>query len=180
MARFTSCPRRGIPAVVVSSALAAAAAMPAVAAGAVHGRGSTGKGALVKLAASPKYGKILVDAGGRTLYLLTAGASRTLPCTGACASVWPPLLTKGKPRAAGGVGAKMLGTVKRGTSLQVTYAGHPLYLYSGDSAAHQANGEGIASFGGTWYVLGSNGSAVKASTSSGTSSSSSGSGGWGG
>jgi hypothetical protein len=48
----------------------------------------------------------------------------------------------------------MLGTISRsdGTK-QVTYAGHPLYFYAGDSAAGQTNGQGINSFGGIWGVV---------------------------
>lgn len=173
--------RRHLAAVAAatSSVLAAAVLTPGLAQASPRVHAARSKGTTVVLESSSKYGKILADKGGRTLYLLTANGSTSLACTGTCAAVWPPLLTVGKPRAGAGVEAKMLGTVKRGSSLQVTYAGHPLYLYSGDSAAHQVNGEGIASFGGTWYVLASRGAPVKAASSgSGSSSSSSGSGGW--
>ena len=59
-------------------------------------------------------------------------------------------MTKGKPVAGMGVKKSLLGTAKRGSKLQVTYNGHPLYTYSGDSAAGQANGEGS---GGVWFVV---------------------------
>ena len=38
-------------------------------------------------------------------------------------------------------------------SSQVTYAGHPLYLFSGDTKRGQTNGEGLTDFGAAWYAL---------------------------
>jgi predicted lipoprotein with Yx(FWY)xxD motif len=35
----------------------------------------------------------------------------------------------------------------------VTYKGFPLFHFSGDKAAGQTAGSGIASFGGTWTVV---------------------------
>lgn len=134
-------------------------------------------GAVIKVETSKKFGKILVNASGRTLYFLTAETSTSLKCAGGCLGAWPPLLTKGKPQAGPGIAAMKLGTVKRGSSLQVTYCGHPLYLYSGDKAVGEVNGKGIGAFGGTWYVLNSTVSPVKAALTS-SSSGSSGSGGW--
>lgn len=116
--------------------------------------GSAGAGthkspAVVKLRAT-SLGKVLVAANGRTLYLYTPDGRNKSVCYGACASAWPPLLTTGKPKAAG-VKAALLGTAKRKDGkLQVTYKGHPLYLYTGDSKPGQVNGEGV---GGSWYAL---------------------------
>ncbi|MHB8448919.1 MAG: COG4315 family predicted lipoprotein [Mycobacteriales bacterium] len=72
------------------------------------------------------------------------------------------MLTSGAPRAGGAAKASLLGTSRRtdGT-VQVTYNGHPLYYYSGDSHAGQTNGEGINSFGGYWYVVSPNGQAIQ-------------------
>lgn len=146
-----------------------------------QGQGASSHGALVKEVASKKYGEILVSSGGRTLYMLTADTSSSLACTtGACTGLWPPLMTSGKPRAGKGISARRLGTVKRGSGRQVTYDGHPLYLYAGDTAAGQVNGEGVSSFGGTWYVLSNKGAPVKAALTSSTSGTESGSGGSGG
>ncbi len=100
-------------------------------------------------------GKVLAASSGMTLYLYTPDPKGKSVCNGACASAWPPLLTKGKPRAGAGVRAKLLGTTRRSNGkLQVTYAGHPLYRYAGDSKAGQAKGEGV---GGIWYVLSASG-----------------------
>lgn len=164
-----------VAAVAFSLSLAAAVLAPAVAGASSQRTRGQSHGALIKVDTSKKYGKILVNAAGRTLYFLASETASSLKCTGACLGAWPPLLTKGKPQAGTGIAAKALSMTKRGSSLQVTYYGHPLYLYSGDSAAGQANGEGIAAFGGTWYVLSNTGSPVKAAL---TSSSGGSGGGW--
>jgi predicted lipoprotein with Yx(FWY)xxD motif len=161
--------------VAFSLALVGPVVAPALSGASTHGHRAQAQRTLVKIETSKEYGKILVNASGRTLYFLTSETEKSLKCTGGCIGLWPLLLTKGKPEAGTGIVAKELGTLKRGSSLQVTYYGHPLYLYSGDKAAGQANGEGIAAFGGWWYVLSRTGSPVKAAL---TSSSGGSGGGW--
>jgi predicted lipoprotein with Yx(FWY)xxD motif len=112
---------------------------------------------------STTLGTILVDAKGRTLYLFLKDKSGKSACTGACASAWPPLLTKGTPKAAGTVSASKLGTTKRsdGTT-QVTYNRHPLYTFILDkSKPGSTKGQGSKAFGAEWYVLGANGSRIE-------------------
>jgi predicted lipoprotein with Yx(FWY)xxD motif len=117
-------------------------------------------GASIKLASSD-LGKILVDAQGRTLYLFEADKGAMSACDGACASVWPPLTTKGKPSAATGLPASKLGTTKRSDgSTEVTFNGHPLYTYAGDSAPGQTSGQGIDGFGAEWYALSAAGNKI--------------------
>lgn len=128
-----------------------------------------------------KYGSVLATKHRRTLYLLTADSRDHSTCAGACAGVWPPLLVKSKHLSSHGVESRLLGTIRHGKEWQVTYAGHPLYTYSGDSGGGQVYGEGIVSYGGTWYVVDAKGKAVKtASASSNHKSTSGGSGGYGG
>jgi predicted lipoprotein with Yx(FWY)xxD motif len=99
-------------------------------------------------------GTILTDPAGRSLYLFAADTGTTSTCAGACAQAWPPLLTTADASAGVGVMPSLLGTTRRGDgTLQVTYAGHPLYRYAGDSAAGQTHGEGLKVFGAGWYVL---------------------------
>jgi predicted lipoprotein with Yx(FWY)xxD motif len=84
-------------------------------------------------------------------------------CYGKCATNWPPLMKKGKVSASAGVKAALLGTTTRKTgALQVTYKGHPLYLFKLDHGAGQIAGQGLNFFGGRWYVVSSAGSANKA------------------
>jgi predicted lipoprotein with Yx(FWY)xxD motif len=87
---------------------------------------------------------VLTAPDGHTLYYFTPDTAGGQPtCTGSCAATWPGLKAA-SPTATSA--AKGTLTVVSG---QVAYNGHPLYEYSGDSAAGQANGEGI---GGKWYV----------------------------
>ena len=99
-------------------------------------------------------GTFLVDANGRALYLWDADHGSTSTCSGACAQAWPPLTTTRTPKATGAVKASLLGTTKRadGTS-EVTYAGHPLYTFTGDTQAGQTSGQGSSAFGAPWWVV---------------------------
>ncbi len=101
----------------------------------------------------------LVGANSMTLYLLTTDPAGASNCTGRCASTWPPLTVTGQPAAGTGVNASLLGTTMRADgSTQVTYKGHPLYFYMGDSAPGDKNGEGS---GGVWFVVSASGDAIK-------------------
>ncbi len=135
----------------------------------------------VKTSSSSKYGTIIVTNSGMTLYMLTADSPTKSVCTQSCPLIWPPLTTKADPLAGHGVEAKHLGTIARSAGVhQVTYNGHPLYTYSGDSSPGQVNGEGIDSFGGHWYLLSPSGKPVtKSSSSSKTSTGSNSSKGYG-
>jgi predicted lipoprotein with Yx(FWY)xxD motif len=122
-------------------------------------------------------GTVLTAPDGHTLYLLTADKNGTPTCTSSpCTGIWQPLLVSGggSPTAGSGVKAGLLGTVgAMSGSEQVTYDNWPVYLYSGDSAAGQANGEKIKSFGGTWFAVGASGKPA------GVAGGSSSGGGWG-
>jgi predicted lipoprotein with Yx(FWY)xxD motif len=108
--------------------------------------------------ANENVGKILVDSKGRTLYLFERDAGTKSACTGACAVQWPPLRATGKPTVGSGANAAVVATTTRSDGKpQVTYNGHPLYLFSGDQKAGDTNGQGVNAFGGLWYVLSSSG-----------------------
>jgi predicted lipoprotein with Yx(FWY)xxD motif len=99
-------------------------------------------------------GRVIVDVHGRTLYLFEKDKRGHSACSGTCSTYWPPLLTSGKPVATAGAKASLLGTIRRADGTrQVTFAGHPLYLFSGDTKRGQTNGEGLRDFGASWYVL---------------------------
>jgi len=108
-----------------------------------------------KVATGPSsLGRIVVDGRGHTLYLFEKDRRGRSTCSGACAAYWPPLLTRGKPIAIKGAKSSLLGSIRRsGGARQVTYAGHPLYLFSGDTRRGQTSGEGLADFGAGWYAL---------------------------
>jgi predicted lipoprotein with Yx(FWY)xxD motif len=123
---------------------------------------ATGHAATVGVAGTG-LGNVLVDSQGRTLYLFAKDQGTTSACSGACATAWPPLRVSGKPLAGGGAKAALLGTTKRSDGKpQVTYSGHPLYLYVGDKKAGDTSGQGITAFGGGWFALTASGSQVTA------------------
>jgi predicted lipoprotein with Yx(FWY)xxD motif len=101
-----------------------------------------------------KLGTVLVDGQRRTLYLFEKDQGTASSCYGACASIWPPLTTGAKRVAGTGLPAARLGSTKRTDGkTEVTYAGHPLYTYAGDSKPGDAQGQGLDQFGAEWYVL---------------------------
>ena len=153
--------KRIVLAVALGIALAAAGVAAAAAVthqGSASSSASAGRVTLHKT----KIGKVLATSSGRTLYLFMKDRNRHSACYGQCASYWPPLMKKGKLRAAAGVKAKLLGTTKRKNGkAQVTYKGHPLYLYKLDSSAGAISGQRQNFFGGKWYALSAAGSANK-------------------
>ena len=107
-------------------------------------------------------GTFLVDGQGRTLYLWDADHGPRSTCTAACAQAWPPLTTTGTPKASGAVKSSLLGTATRPDgSREVTYAGHPLYTYAGDTKPGQVTGEGSDSFGAPWWTVTTAGRALQ-------------------
>jgi predicted lipoprotein with Yx(FWY)xxD motif len=146
----------GLAVLVLLAALAAAAAATA-----------SPKHAKVVLR-STSLGRVLVDARGHTLYLFDADGGAKSACSAQCAAVWPPYTTAGAPLAGSGVKQALLKTFKRRNgALQVVYAGHPLYFFSGDAGAGQVNGEGIVHFGGTWFAVSAAGTKIEPKPSSG-------------
>jgi predicted lipoprotein with Yx(FWY)xxD motif len=132
--------------------------------------GATAGGATLKTASSPD-GQIVVDGSGRSLYLFQADTGSTSTCNGACAVAWPPDHTTGAP-VTNGLTASLAGTTTRGDkSTQVTFHGHPLYYFAQDTKAGDIKGQGLTAFGGAWYLVDPDGSAV---TSMGGSPSTSG------
>jgi len=130
---------------VLTAVAAAAATPPAMAAG-----------TKVTIRSS-EYGRMLWGPGRQAVYAFELDGRRRPRCYGKCAAAWPPVYTKGKPRAGKGVRRSLLGSVRRrGGRRQVTYAGKPLYYY-----AHEGPGEvlchNVNLNGGLWWVLGPSG-----------------------
>ena len=138
---------RIVGAVVATAVVAGTAAAFALAGGAKSA------GTKIDLARSP-LGRILVDSKGITLYDFVKDKGGMSACYGACAALWPPVLTKGKPVAGHGVRKSLLGTTKRSDGkLEVTYGGHPLYYFVTDRKRGQTTGQGVDQFGGPWWVI---------------------------
>lgn len=117
-------------------------------------------------------GTVLVDGRGRTVYILTSGGHANVPCTDAsgCTKAWPDLpLPDGvsAAKAGSGIKASLLGTMKLSDGeTYPTYNGWLVYEYAGDAGPGQANGQGVKSFGGTWYALNASGDPITSSPSS--------------
>jgi predicted lipoprotein with Yx(FWY)xxD motif len=117
---------------------------------------SGGGAAVIAVASNPKLGKILVDSKGDTLYYFEKDkqGGTTSTCSGACASIWPPVTTSGAPKAQKGALTSKVGTIKRSDgSSEATYNGWPLYTYAGDKKPGDANGNDLTQFGAQWYAL---------------------------
>lgn len=126
------------------------------------------------------YGRALVNEKKMTLYVFDKDTRNKSACAGDCAKAWPPLLDKKTPTAGSGVDVKLLKTTTRGDGKkQVTYNGHPLYLFDQDKKPGDAKGQGVDAFGAKWYVVNAKGKQVTTAPSPSakpTSSSSSGTG----
>ena len=126
-----------------------------------------GSGSVVIKTASSSGGTILTDGSGRAVYLWTKDSGGMSACSGACAGAWPPVMASGTVTASGTAKASDLGSITRSDgSKQVTYDGHPLYYYVGDSGSGTASGQGSTQFGAQWWLVSPSGSDVTASVTS--------------
>jgi predicted lipoprotein with Yx(FWY)xxD motif len=149
-----------------ASSTGAAASGPPAGASSSSSSASAAGGTVIETASSSA-GTFLTNGSGRAVYLWVKDTGDTSNCSGACAGAWPPVTTTGSATASGGAKASDLGTITRsdGTK-QVTYDGHPLYYFSGDSGPGTASGQGSDGFGATWWLVAPTGSDVTASVTS--------------
>ena len=111
---------------------------------------------------STSLGKTLVDANGRTLYLFKGDRPGVSTLSAAGTAVWPRFVSAGHVKAEGGAQAALIATTTSPSGVkQVTYAGHPLYYYVGDSKPGSTRGQNLNEFGALWYVLDPTGNAVR-------------------
>lgn len=130
----------------------AAAATTPSAPPASSGSSSAGSGVVIKTAKGSA-GIWLTDQNGRTLYIYTVDKGTTSACYNQCATAWPPLTATGSVTVNGQfLDQSLVGSTSRtdGTT-QVTYGGHPLYYFKGDSSPDETKGQGLQ---GVWYILG--------------------------
>ena len=116
----------------------------------------------IRTTSNANLGRILVGPARYTLYVWCQGGSQT-NCPGTSSASWPRMIAHGQVVAASGsqLNASKLSTrTVSGGQRQVTYYGHPLYLYSGDKNPGQTNGEGKYSGSGAWFALNTHGQAV--------------------
>ncbi len=120
-------------------------------------------GTSVVRVATTSIGRVLVDARGRTLYLLTADSPGHATCNAQCLAYWPPVPVPGSlPARLAGVPARIGSTALPTGGRTVTAGGWPLYTFVKDTAPGDVTGQGVASFGGVWYAVSPAGRAVRA------------------
>lgn len=136
------------------------------------GSGSSSGPVALKTGKVAGLGTVLVDGGGRTVYVFAPDKAKKVTCTGSCASVWPPVKVASgqKPALSGGVKASLVSSDSdpSGGSV-VTYNGWPLYLYVADPSAGTAHGQALNSSGGVWYVITPSGQLIKKKAGAGAS-----------
>jgi predicted lipoprotein with Yx(FWY)xxD motif len=139
--------------VVAAAAIAAIVAVPLFA-GAQQAKTLISK-ASVKEHIVGKYGEVLTDSAGFSLYVLSTESKGKLHCTStSCTTSWIPLLVAKNAKVTAGSGVKgKISHVTRGTKWQVTYNGWPVYTFIGETGPAKSNGEKIVAFGGTWYLV---------------------------
>jgi predicted lipoprotein with Yx(FWY)xxD motif len=113
---------------------------------------AAGNGTTVKTVSS-QFGTILGDRKGQAFYAFGKERTSRSECYGACAKAWPPVLASGRPVAAKGVRASLIGTTRRrdGTR-QLTFRGRPLYYYVSDAPGRVLCHD-VRQFGGLWQVI---------------------------
>ena len=168
MVMIAACAPAAAPAAPAQAPTAAANASSNSSAAAVSASNASSSSSAAPAAAGPvvlevvsndQLGKFLADGKGMTLYMFAKDTKDTSNCYDKCATAWPPLLQSDKPSVKDGVDASLLGTTTRkdGT-IQVTYAGMPLYYYFEDKAAGDVTGQNSNK---VWFVVAPDGLVVK-------------------
>lgn len=122
------------------------------------GKSEAAAGQATVMVSTTALGDTLVDGSGRAVYLFDNDSDGTSACYDQCATSWPPLVVQGEPVAGEGADVARLGTIERtdGT-MQVTYAGHPLYHFAGDENPGDVNGHGLND---VWWLVRPDGTAI--------------------
>jgi predicted lipoprotein with Yx(FWY)xxD motif len=138
---------------------------------------STASAAGIKTESTSK-GTVLTTAKGHTIYSFAIDTPAKSNCNTACLKYWPPVT--GKPSMASGASLSgKFGTITTAGKLQATYMGHPLYVYAGDTAAGQVNGNKLNINGGLWFAMTPSAAKLTAAPKPAKSSSGGGGGGYG-
>lgn len=120
---------------------------------------TTGSGneAVVIGTATTSVGEVLTDTDGLTLYILTDDGTGDPTCVDSCADTWPPVIAE-NIETHGELDISVNLVDGDAAERQVTINGRPVYTYSGDIEAGDANGQG---FGGKWWVLDQDGNPIE-------------------
>jgi predicted lipoprotein with Yx(FWY)xxD motif len=143
--------------------IAGAAALPAAAAAQGSPEAHASRGAKLEIQRT-SLGRILATGRGLTVYMFTHDQVNHDTCVAisGCPGIWPMVTSNGRPSLAPGVKRSLVGAIALpGGARQVTYAGHPLYTYIGESGPGDTSYVGQSQFGGRWFALSPSGHVVK-------------------
>ena len=149
--------------ILVTALLACTASASAIASVPAGGAAAHFSGVVKVALHHTNLGEILSTSSGFTVYEFTRDRGDKNSCVSlsGCSRAWPALQPSGKPTAGPGVKASLLSTIKLpGGASQLTYAGHPLYLYSGEGGPGNTSYVGVHAFGGAWDAINAEGHAV--------------------
>jgi predicted lipoprotein with Yx(FWY)xxD motif len=146
---------------LTSSFASTAAASAHAAASTASVKASASSAATLTAVKVPGYGTVLADSKGKAVYLFSGDPKNGSKCTAACAKTWAPVTVTGKTKAGANVKGSLISTFKRKTptGTQVSYDGHALYTYP--ASPLQGSGAGQAAAGGIFYLVATNGQAIK-------------------
>jgi len=103
----------------------------------------------IQLATDAKFGSVLTDKDGKSLYFFSSDAAGAPTCIGGCETTWP-LYYSADASTDLNLNKTEVGEVTRADGRkQSTYRGYPLYYFSGDAAKGEIKGDGV---GGIWFV----------------------------
>jgi predicted lipoprotein with Yx(FWY)xxD motif len=100
--------------------------------------------------AKGKQGIFAIGPNGRSLNVFNGDHGTKSGCTGSCASTWLALTDKGAISTGVLIKKSEVGKVDGQKPDQVTFYGHLLYYFKGDTAPGQTNGAGVSG----WHLIG--------------------------
>lgn len=103
----------------------------------------------VEVRTDARFGKIITDDQGKSLYFFSTDVGVSSTCTGGCLTVWPIFHVDNIAIGTGLEQADFGEITNVGGAKQTTYKGWPLYYYTGDEKAGEINGD---KSGDVWYV----------------------------
>jgi predicted lipoprotein with Yx(FWY)xxD motif len=166
-------------ALLLAAALGAAACSSGSSGAGGGSSGGNSSGSLITTRSGP-LGTYLTNSSGRAVYLFMKDGMNKSACSGACLGLWPPVIMHGTLTASGAAVTSDLGSITRSNGAkQVTYKGHPLYYFAGDSGAGMTKGQGVNGFGAKWWLVKPSGTPLTGSAAPAPSPpTSTGGGGW--
>jgi predicted lipoprotein with Yx(FWY)xxD motif len=126
---------------------------------------SSSADAALSTANNPRYGTIVVDSKGMTVYMFdkdTQGSGAST-CSGQCLVAWPPVIADSATPPVDGVTGEVGSITRDDGTTQMTLDGWPLYYWQGDAAPGDATGQGVQN---VWWVLSPDGARVTTPPSS--------------